>query len=120
MLSRCAYFAAISMLLVVNAQAAMIQELDEQVFVNRGEGFRGIAGATEAAPGSLVRTGHTGRAQIVYDNGCKVIVEPDQTVEIQDPPPRCRGAGWLPAAAVVGGIITAIIVTEDDDKPVSP
>jgi hypothetical protein len=108
------------MLQVVTAQAAMVQELDEQVFVNRGEGFRGIAGSTEAAPGSLVMAGNTGRAQIIYDNGCKVIVEPGQTVEIQELPPRCRGAGWLLPAAIVGGVITAIVITEDDDKPVSP
>jgi hypothetical protein len=121
-------------LVPVSAEAAMVQALDAPVFVNRGSGFQPVGGTQEVTPGDLVRAGDTGRAQIIYDNGCKELVEPGQTLSVAGgsmtddksfrEPPRCRGAaGWLLGAAAVGGIAAAIIISEDDDdrpRPVSP
>jgi hypothetical protein len=108
-------------LLPVAAEAAMVQALDAPVSLNRGAGFQRVVGTTEAGPGDLVLAGNTGRAEIIYDNGCREIVEPGQTVAVKDPPPRCRGVGaWLLGAAVVGGVVAIIASDDDDDKPVSP
>jgi hypothetical protein len=117
---------AISLLLLSVAEAAVVQALDPTVYLNRGEGFRGITGATQAQPGDLVMAGPGGRGQIIYDNGCREIVEPGTTVTIKEPPPKCRGAGgWLIGAGLLGGIAAGIIFLGDDDddgrpKPVSP
>jgi hypothetical protein len=51
-----------SVFLSAAAQAAMVQALDAPVFLNRGEGYQEIAGATQAAPGDLVLAGNGGRA----------------------------------------------------------
>jgi hypothetical protein len=126
---------ALSMLVPVAAEAAMVQALDAPVYVDRGRGFQSIVGATEVMPGHLVRAGDTGRAQIIYDNGCKEVVEPGQTVSVAGgsatddktlrEPPRCPRAGaWLIGVAVAGGVAAIILLDDDDDdgrpKPVSP
>ena len=116
---------AASMAMTVSAEAAMVQALDGPVFVDRGEGYQAIAGATQAVPGDLVLAGNGGSAQIRYENGCTVAVESGQTVAVTHSPPQCRRTGnWLIGAAAVGGIVTGVILLTDDDdadaKPVSP
>jgi hypothetical protein len=117
-------FAAASMILIAAAEAATVQVFNGPVYVNRGEGFQRISGATEAGPGDTAMAGAGGSGQLVYDDGCKVDIAPGSTVSVQERSP-CRrgGAPWFNyalGAAIVGGTITAIIVTEDDDGPVSP
>jgi hypothetical protein len=133
MLRKAIAIIALVMLVPAAAEAAMVQALDAPVFVDRGSGFQPVSGALEVMPGHLVRAGDTGRAQIIYDNGCKEVVEPGQTVSVAGgsttddkalrEPPRCRRAAtWLIPAVVAGGIAAIILLDDDDDGPdgVSP
>ena len=120
---RLVVFAAASMLLVAAAEAATVQVLNGPVYVNRGEGFRQVSGGTEAVPGDVVMAGAGGSGQLNYGDGCKVDIAPGSTVAVQEKSPCRRGGAWLNyalGATIVGGTIAAIIVTEDDDGPVSP
>jgi hypothetical protein len=73
---------ALTMLVPATAEAAMVQALDAPVYVDRGSGFQPVTGTREVIPGDLVRAGDTGRAHIIYDNGCKEIVDPGQTISV--------------------------------------
>jgi hypothetical protein len=68
--------------------------------------------------------GPSGSAEIVYDDGCRVKVDPGAVVTV-GATSSCKAAAVSPelvlgAVAVAGGVGAAIILSSDDNKPASP
>jgi len=111
------------------AMAASVNVKGGSVSLSQGQGFAGILGSASASAGDVVMTGANGRAEIVYDNGCRVSVEPGQSVSIKSAPP-CGEAYQTAAtdsemlalsAVAVGGVLGGILIlNEISDHPASP
>ena len=98
-----------SLVLTSAVSAATVTSVRGGVSINRGSGFSRISSGTSASPGDSVMAGSTGRAIIVYDDGCREKVEPGSVVTVALIPP-C-GLAYVPqdhlllgAAVVAGGI----------------
>ena len=107
----------------VQSSAALLRSIEGgRVAVNAGYGFVTTSSPTTLKPGDKVRASATGRAEIVYDNGCIEPVRSNQIVVVTDEP-QCRddGALWvLGGIAVAGGAAAIILSGDDKDKPGSP
>jgi hypothetical protein len=98
------------------ASAAVIEGIQGKVSLNSGSGFRGITGNGSARPGDRVFASPGGSAEIVYEDGCRVRVEPGTVVKVYAKSPCIGGvdaSGFQPhdyllaGAAVAGGGIAA-------------
>lgn len=99
------------------------------VSLSKGQGFEGITGSNSAEAGNIVMTGPNGEAEIVYDNGCHVIVRARRTVKIDEEPP-CGELPYLHSAeecmltigaVTVGGLIGGVLLLNDGGgRPASP
>ena len=105
--------------------SAIVDEIDGAVSINvGGSGYHNIASARHVNIGDSVITGHHGKAVIVYDNGCRVVVNPGERIIIQAKPP-CATSGTaydiagfaLGTGAVAGGVA---LILENNRKPASP
>ncbi|MGO9173855.1 MAG: hypothetical protein ACLP7P_18085 [Rhodomicrobium sp.] len=134
MLRKSISIAVITALLVSNAEAALLTNVQGTVTVNRGEGFAPAGNTAVLAPGDRVRA-ETGSADIVYDNGCTVKLGAGQTVAVLYAAPDCGGGLWDGAASssgistgtllvgglvVAGGIGAGIALSQKSSKPASP
>ena len=133
-LSRPISCAVLAMLVGVAAEAATLDNVEPEVQVNRqGKGYVAVSYAGDLQVGDTVFASPGGRGEIIYDDGCRVVVEEGHVYEIEEPPPCAAGAvadgpwhagvsHWaiyvLPGAAVIGGLI--FLFNDDDDKPASP
>lgn len=103
--------------------AATVDAIQGSVSINRGGGFQPVTGATPAKSGDTVMVRPGGSAQITYENGCTHTATVDGVYIVQDNP-ICEvgftGTNFLVGAAVVGGVVGAVILLSDDDKPASP
>jgi hypothetical protein len=119
----------------VVANAAMLDGVQGQVLVNKGNGFGLAANGMIVNPGDQVVVNPGGTAQVVYEGGCSVPVGVGQIVTVSasapclttganPPPPGFQMTPLMIGAVVAGGIgITAIIINknkDDKDKPASP
>ena len=109
------------------AQATSVQNAGGPVSVNSGDGFRPIQGGAQVQPGDVVMAGAGGQAEIVFDNGCRVILPAGNTVTIPAEPPACTpgstfgdGTYILGAVAIAGVIAGALILSGNDSGPSSP
>ncbi len=123
----------IMMLMAASAQAAHLANVTGTVLINRGDGFRPIAGGVEVSPGDRIRAG-AGSADIVYDNGCAAPVGPGEVVVVLLTPPACKGArdgfsafaGPSPETLIIGGLTIAggaglaVALSEGTSHPASP
>lgn len=126
--------AAMLVLLVgAGAQAATLDNVEPEVQVNRqGQGYVSVTYASDLQVGDTVFAEPGGRGEIIYDDGCRVVVEEGRVYAIEEPPPCAAGVAsngawhhglhdWaiytLPGAAIIGGLI---FLFNDDDKPASP
>jgi hypothetical protein len=106
------------------ASATTVTSISGKVSINRGNGFSRISTDTSAKGGDRVMAGPSGSAEIVYDDGCRVKVEPGAVVTIAATS-SCK-AEFVPhdmilgAAVVAGGVAGAIILSTNDNKPASP
>lgn len=111
------------------AMAASVNVKEGSVSLSQGQGFSAISGSASASAGDVVMAGANGRAEIIYDNGCRVLVEPGQSVSIKSAPP-CGEADQATAtdsemlalsAVTVGGVLGGILLlNEASDHPASP
>ena len=111
------------------AMAASVNVKAGSVSLSQGQGFSAISGFASASAGDVVMAGANGRAEIIYDNGCRVLVEPGQSVSIKAAPP-CSEADQEAAtdsemlslsAVAVGGVLGGILIlNEVSDHPASP
>ena len=143
---------ALSGLIATDAFAATVSIVPQEgtlrgnLYLNRGKGFEAIVNVTEAHTGDSVMASGTGRAAVVYEDGCKVEVSAKTSVVAVQETSPCKSGGaieapggaavgkWAIGAAVVGGGVAAAILiggSGDDDgsgkkerekpgKPASP
>lgn len=128
---------ALSLLVGVAAEAATLDNVEPEVQVNRqGKGYVAVNYAADLQVGDTVFAKAGGRGEVVYDDGCRVVVEEGRVYAIEEPPPCAAGvvehgpvhaglhdwALWtLPGAAVIGGLV--FLFRDDDsgiDVPASP
>jgi len=100
----------------VQADAVLIVE-GAGARVNRGAGFSPVAGTRALEVGNIVsvRNAAPGRGVLVYDDGCKVTVNPGDVVRVTAPSPcrtseipdQARGVGAANAAmgAIGAGVL---------------
>ena len=79
MLRKSISIALIASLAATGAQAALLTNVQGAVTVDRGYGYAPAGSGSVIAPGDRVRAGE-GSADIVYENGCTVKVDPGHTV----------------------------------------
>lgn len=79
--------AVVCVVCVAQAQAATLQPLGGEVFVNRGGGYQLVTGPVEVNPGDAVMANPNGRATIIYSDSCSVNVQPDLVATVTPNPP---------------------------------
>src|SRR5262245_26347759 len=99
-----------AMALVGSAFAATVTATQGQVLVNHGNGYQAVVGSTEADPGATVVANPGGSAQIMYDDGCAVAVQPGSVYTVLEKSP-CK-TSWVPGVdnytlAIIGGVAIA-------------
>jgi hypothetical protein len=106
--------------------AATVNSTGGQVLINRGDGYKQVAGSTQGNPGDTVVANPGGSGTIVYPDGCVVDVMPGTVVTIAAQSPCTAGTGTginattfaLGAVVVGGGVGAAILLGQD--KSASP
>jgi hypothetical protein len=123
--------AALAIVVSSAAGAATVDDIQGRILVDRGDGFKRISGPIGARPGTRVMANPGGSATIIYDNGCRELVEPGAVVTVKREGP-CQVGGVSPyvAGAVVigGGAALAIGLSNRSsrtsssqaDRPASP
>jgi hypothetical protein len=127
--------------------AATVKSISGRVLLNRGDGYKLVAGEALAEAGTTVMASPGARGQIIYPNGCVIYVNPPYVVTVEARSP-CTAvaigqAGSLPGptgtkatpgtasapgidagtfalgAAVVGGGVGAAILLSQKDRSAS-
>jgi hypothetical protein len=73
------------------AFAATVRATGGQVLINRGEGYKMVAGQVQGGPGDTIVANPGGSAQILYPDGCVVDVMPGSVAVINAQSP-CSAA----------------------------
>ena len=55
--------------------------------VNHGSGYRFVSGSVNLNPGDMIVADSGGSAQLFYDGGCTVVIEPGAVVTVAELPP---------------------------------
>ena len=79
-------------LLGSSSWAATIEPDQGNLMVNQGKGFQPINGRVDASVGNSVMVAPGGTATVVYDDGCKVTVEPGTVTTIAPLSPCASGS----------------------------
>ena len=83
---------ACMVVLVGSAGAATIEPGQGDLSVNQGQGFQPINSRVNANVGDSVMVGPGGAATVVYDDGCKVAVQPGAVATIAPLSPCASGS----------------------------
>jgi hypothetical protein len=122
---------AVTCLVAHPLQAATLDAIRGHVMVNRGAGYEFARGSVEVAPGDLIIANAGGNAQLVYADGCSILVEAGSLITVGQSSP-CAGKdnsgafGLTPgtlaigAVAIGGGVGAAVLFGKGGDKPASP
>jgi hypothetical protein len=91
-----------ALLIASPAWAAMVEPGLGDLTVNRGQGFKPVTSRISANVGDSVMVGPGGTATVVYDDGCKVKVQPGAVATIAPLSPCASGSNaqdsqWTPA-----------------------
>jgi hypothetical protein len=89
------------------AFAATVRATGGQVLINRGEGYKMVAGTVQGGPGDTIVANPGGSAQIVYPDGCVIEVLPGSVAVINAQSP-CSSAN----NTVTTGSTTTTAATE--------
>jgi hypothetical protein len=103
------------MSLAGQAFAAQVRSTGGQVLINRGEGYRLVAGTVQGGPGDTVVANPGGSAQILYPDGCVVDVSPGSVAVINAQSP-CGAAN----TTVTSGSATTSSTTTSSATTESP
>ena len=123
-------------LFAASAQAAVLTNIQGQVSVNTGQGFKPAGPTVDVKPGDRIMTGQGGTAQIDYSETCITSVAADTVVIVQanppcaptttgqvDPatPPTGNNVLIIGGLVVAGGAIAALALGNGGgSKPASP
>ena len=102
--------------------------------INHGQGFEPVGGPMTAQAGDSVMVAPGGTATVVYDDGCKVAVQPDGVTTIAPLSPCASGSyaqdssfnwGGVAMGVVAGGLLglgiyEALQTPSGSGAPVSP
>jgi hypothetical protein len=119
-----------------SALATNVDSIHGQVSLNRGDGFRRLAGTTTARVGDQVMASSGGSARVVYPDACVVAVTPGIVITVRgESPCSCKEAadpkelskqcpaGFLPklapvaiGVAIVGGAFAISTLNNEADK----
>jgi hypothetical protein len=123
--------------------AATVDGISGPVFVNKGNGFVSVTGATQIGAGDVVMARDGGRAEVIYADGCRTRVEAGQSVSVAGSGGSTKDAGvelspcaaggaaglaggiapstlLVGAAVVAAGVGAAVLLSNNDSKPSSP
>ena len=104
--------------------AATIEPGQGDLSVNQGQGFQPINSRVDANVGDTVMVGPGGAATVVYDDGCKIDIQPGMVTTIAPLSPCASGSyaqdnnsnnwsGYLVGGAVIGlGVGVGIIASQ--------
>jgi hypothetical protein len=138
MIVRLAVVAVATILLPTASQAAMLQEIQGVVLIDRGGGFDSVEGPTQLNPGDSVIVNPGGSAHVVYPDGCRVPVQPGAVVGVNKHSPCSnaeqgvvaegdQGGGFNTTNLLIGGAVVALgagaailLIADDDETPASP
>jgi hypothetical protein len=112
------------MLLSGSSWAATVEPGQGNLTINQGQGFQPVNSRIDANVGDSVMVAPDGTATIVYDDGCKVDVQPGAVTTIAPLSPCASGSNaqdssWIPAvgAAVVAGGLIGLGAYEASQSP---
>jgi hypothetical protein len=94
----CAAFAGSSCL------AATVEPAQGNLSINQGQGFQPVDGRVDAKVGDSVMVAPGGAATVVYDDGCKVDVQPGAVATIAPLSP-CASGSYAQDGPDWGGVI---------------
>jgi hypothetical protein len=104
------------------ASAATVRVLDGELFIDRGEGYAAVSGATSAKAGDTVMVQAGGSGEIIYDDGCRQAVEVGSVAVVAEVSPCATGLSeaavdniYLYTGLVMVGVAGAVIALSDDD-----
>lgn len=105
----------LAMLLSTSSWAATIQPGQGSLTINQGQGFQPVDSRIDANVGDSVMVAPGGSATVVYDDGCKVNVQPGAVTTIAPLSPCASGSyaqdnsfnwgGALVMGGVAGGLL---------------
>jgi hypothetical protein len=121
----------------IPSQAATVQPVQGTLSINQGQGFSPVNGPVAGNVGDSVMVVPGGAATIVYDDGCKVDVQPGTVTTIAPLSPCASGSyaqanynngygwgGWVLGAGALGlagwGIYEATRSPNNGTSPASP
>lgn len=124
----------LAMLLSTSSWAATVEPGQGGLTINQGQGFQPINSRVDANVGDSVMVAPGGSATVVYDDGCKVDVQPDAVTTIAPISPCASGSyaqdnsnwtGALIMGAAAGtalgfGIYEATQTSNGNGAPASP
>jgi hypothetical protein len=90
--------------------AAVVQPGSGNLTINQGQGFKPVTSASNANVGDSVMVGPGGSATVVYEDGCKVNVQPGAVTTIAALSPCAAGSKvrttLVPSAPTAGPTVT--------------
>jgi hypothetical protein len=104
-----------------------VKAISGQVLLNRGDGYKLVAGQADAGVGATVVSNPGATAQIIYPDGCVVDVKPITVATISPQSPCNSGSSSaglssgtsplvLGAAAVGVGVGAALLIGQKDSS----
>lgn len=116
-----------SLLLAQSALAAKVEVESGEAFIDKGQGYTAIAGSTAVKVGDVIMATAGGRAVIVYDDGCRKVVEVGEVQTVGEVSPCASGQSQAPTstsyvllglgvAAAAAAIFAATSDDSDGDK----
>ena len=132
LLKRVLSAATIACLASSPVRAATLEFVQGKVMVNHGGGYRFVSGSVNLKPGDMIVADSGGSAQLFYDGGCTVPIEPGAVVTVAELPPCLTTQatpstlGLSPEALAIGavaigtGVVAVLLLSNGSDKAASP
>jgi hypothetical protein len=81
-----------TLLMASSSWAAIVEPGLGDLTINQGQGFKPVSGRANAAVGDKVMVGPGGSATVIYDDGCKVNVQPGAVTSVAPLSPCAAGS----------------------------
>lgn len=117
--------ALFTVVFTVPAWSATVNVTGGEVFVDQGSGYRPVSNTHSVKPGDIVMAKVGGKAEVVYEDGCRQTVDVGAVVVVgQSSPCAANATGdttlyWVGGLAVAAGVGIAIALSGDDSKSAS-
>jgi hypothetical protein len=130
----CVLCCSCAALIVSPSLAATVEPVQGALSINHGQGFEPVGSPMAAKAGDSVMVSPGGAATVVYDDGCKVDIQPGSVTTIAPLSPCASGSyaqnddfGWGGVAMAVAagglaglGVYEATKSTSSSSTPASP